>query len=93
VTTNSFPRESTTDNLKHSQPQWVFTFVHHAHHTLFSHSLVTMKFSLAAAALAGVATAFPVLEERQMTANDLRGSCKKVTLIFARASTEPGNMV
>lgn len=45
------------------------------------------------AALTGTAAASPILETRQMTANDLKsGSCKKVTLVFARASTEPGNM-
>ncbi|KAF2397428.1 cutinase [Trichodelitschia bisporula] len=54
-----------------------------------------MKFlSLAVSTLISCALAAPTeLERRQMTANDLTsGSCKKVTLIFARASTEPGNM-
>jgi len=55
-----------------------------------------MKFSTAAvAALAGLATAAPSdLDKRQSTQNDLKGGkgCKKVTLVFARASTEPGNM-
>jgi len=40
-----------------------------------------------------MAVAVPVINKRQATANDLTtGGCKKVTLIFARASTEPGNM-
>jgi cutinase len=54
-----------------------------------------MKFSIATvAALAGIVSAAPALEKRQATQNDLKsGECKKVTLIFARASTEPGNMV
>jgi len=35
-----------------------------------------------------------LLEKRQTSANDLtRGTCKEVILIFARGSTEPGNMV
>jgi len=47
--------------------------------------------------LLGVASATPLLEVRtpepQMTANDIKsGTCKKITLVFARASTEPGNM-
>lgn len=59
-----------------------------------------MKFSIAlAAGLAGLAVAAPStnvgeLHKRQATQNDLKsGTCKKVTLIFARASTEQGNMV
>jgi len=58
-----------------------------------------MKISIAlAAGLVGLAVAAPPvslnqLQKRQATQNDLKsGSCKKVTLIFARASTEPGNM-
>jgi hypothetical protein len=47
-----------------------------------------MKFSLAAVvALAAVVTAVPTdLEKRQITANDLAGPCKKITLIYARVS-------
>jgi len=50
---------------------------------------------LSVAALSGLAAAAPSLQldKRQITANDLQGgACKKVTLIFARASTEVGNM-
>lgn len=48
-----------------------------------------MKISpLFTAALVGVVSALP-----QTTQNDLeKGGCKKVTLVFARASTELGNM-
>jgi hypothetical protein len=58
-----------------------------------------MKFSIwIITAITGIATAAPSgthLNRRQTTANDIKsgGACKKVTLIFARASTEPGNMV
>ncbi|KAJ0419794.1 cutinase 3 [Aspergillus carlsbadensis] len=57
--------------------------------------------ALVAAALVGMAVASPLpaedvhLERRQLldTANDLTlGSCKAVTFIFARGSTETGNM-
>jgi len=58
-----------------------------------------MKFSLAfAASLVGLAAAAPStsvssFHKRQATQNDLKsGSCKKATLVFARASTEMGNM-
>ncbi|TID15288.1 hypothetical protein E6O75_ATG08541 [Venturia nashicola] len=47
----------------------------------------------AAVTLAAPAPPIGVLHRRQQTANDvIKGPCKKVTLIFARASTEPGNM-
>jgi hypothetical protein len=53
-----------------------------------------MKFSgFTLLTLIGIAAAIPALNKRQTTANDLKQGCKKVTLIFARASTEPGNMV
>ncbi|KAF2400705.1 cutinase-domain-containing protein [Trichodelitschia bisporula] len=57
-----------------------------------------MKFSVVAlTALVATVSAAPaaeLLEKRQQTANDLiSGQCKKVTLVFARASTEPGNML
>jgi len=52
--------------------------------------------SLCLAALIGSTIAIrppTLIEKRQTTANDvIRGGCKKVTLIFARASTEAGNM-
>jgi cutinase len=54
-----------------------------------------MKFwVLTLSILVGIAATSLVLDKRQATANDVQqGDCKKVTLIFARASTEPGNMV
>ncbi|KAF1989317.1 carbohydrate esterase family 5 protein [Aulographum hederae CBS 113979] len=54
-----------------------------------------MKFTLTTAALVGAAVAAPAaqLEARQMTANDVgRGQCGSVAFVYARGSTEPGNM-
>ncbi|GAB7330692.1 hypothetical protein MBLNU13_g02254t1 [Cladosporium sp. NU13] len=55
-----------------------------------------MKFTAVVALLAAVAAAVPTgLERRQlgMTENELKsGSCKKITLVYARGSTEMGNM-
>ena len=57
-----------------------------------------MKFTAVVALLAAAAVAVPTgLERRQfggMTENELKsGSCKKITLVYARGSTEMGNMV
>lgn len=61
-----------------------------------------MKFTAASAiaALAATATALPTVERRQFgtrvgsTVNELSsGSCRAVTFIFARGSTEIGNIV
>lgn len=56
-----------------------------------------MKFAAVVALLAATAAAVPTgLERRQlggMTENELKsGSCKKITLVYARGSTEMGNM-
>ena len=63
-----------------------------------------MKLTFALSALAALASAIPIeesmpLEARQLsiTRNDLEqgdsGNCPKAILIFARGSTEAGNMV
>ena len=56
-----------------------------------------MKITAVVALLAAAAAAVPTgLERRQlgMTENELKlGSCKKITLVYARGSTEMGNMV
>jgi len=58
------------------------------------HSL-NMKTTAFCALLAATATAAPVITERSgITDNELTdGSCKKITFIMARGSTEIGNMV
>jgi hypothetical protein len=54
-----------------------------------------MKLTITVAfGLASLATATPTLIEKRQSANDLtKGSCKGVILIFARGTTEPGNIV
>jgi hypothetical protein len=61
-------------------------------------STASMKFTTAIALLAATVAAVPTgLERRQlggMTENELKdGTCKKITLVYARGSTEMGNMV
>ncbi|KAF1815091.1 putative cutinase [Eremomyces bilateralis CBS 781.70] len=54
-----------------------------------------MKYSTALLALIGLAAAAPSsdLARRQITSDELiKGGCKKVVFVWARASTEPGNM-
>jgi len=63
-----------------------------------NNSTANMKFAAVVALLAAAAAAVPTgLERRQfggMTENELKsGSCKKITLVYARGSTEMGNMV
>jgi cutinase len=53
-----------------------------------------MKAVVATVMLAALSAAsFAGLEKRQLSANDLQRGCKEVIFIFARGSTEPGNMV
>ncbi|KAF1986287.1 carbohydrate esterase family 5 protein, partial [Aulographum hederae CBS 113979] len=53
-----------------------------------------MKFSVAVAAMAGLAAAAPHdLVERQLNSNDVEnGPCQNIFLVYARGSTEVGNM-
>jgi len=56
-----------------------------------------MKYSLIAG-LAATALALPAdIDKRQFggrsTSNELSGECRQITFIFARGSTETGNMV
>ncbi|KAK3076772.1 hypothetical protein LTS18_012101, partial [Coniosporium uncinatum] len=52
-----------------------------------------MKFLLTSAAIIGAAAAVPMPQGFGGTANDISSSaCKEVTFIFARGSTEGGNM-
>lgn len=56
-----------------------------------------MKFSsILAASLFGLTLAAPSTElvKRQSSSTELEnGACRRITLIFARGSTEPGNLV
>jgi len=80
----------------------IFGCAVHSFFFLFSPAVqvVAMKFNaVVALSLASLVTAAPPtavishLERRQMSANDLtKGACKGTTLIFARGTTEPGNI-
>ena len=84
-----------------------FTHEHHDTSTFFDKvphpnlHPAKMKYSYSfVAGLAATATALPTdLEKRQFgfgggsTSNELDGPCRPITFIFARGSTEPGNMV
>jgi hypothetical protein len=55
-----------------------------------------MKFTVTIATLLAMVSAarINVMHKRQMNADDVvNGNCKEFLFIFARGSTEPGNMV